>query len=134
MKSSIGIDIVYFIRIEKIFYKYGLRFARRILSKYEIKHLPKKKYIITYIAKCFASKEALSKALGSGFRKNMRLPDISLYKNHLGKPNFYISGKTKNFCFIKNIKNFDLTITDENQYILCIVSIKYNINVIDKNY
>jgi len=123
MKFNVGIDILDFKRLEKIFYKNQNKCIRKILSNYEIKRLKSKKNIVSYVGKCFSSKEALLKALGSGFRNNVKLSDINLYKNHLGKPCFYISGNTKNFFYLKNIKNYDLTITDENDYIISLVFI-----------
>ena len=45
-------------------------------------HFPPKKYIINYIAKIFSVKESFSKAIGTGFRKNIKLQEISLYKNN----------------------------------------------------
>ena len=130
MRIDLGIDIIQFQRIEKIYYKYGYNLIIRFLSSYEIKMLPSKKYVIAYLTKCLSAKEALSKALGSGFRNNIFLKDITLYKNHLGRPSIYVSGKTKNFFFIKKIKKCKITITDENKYIISLVLIEHWINII----
>ena len=125
MNISVGIDIIKFKRIENIYNKYGIKIIKRILSNYEIKRLPEKNNIISYISKCFAVKEAFSKAIGSGFRQNINLYDINIYKNHLGKPHIYISGKSKNFLFLNDIQNIELSITDENDYIISFVIINY---------
>ena len=125
MKISAGIDIINPKRIDKILYKFKNRFIYRILSSYEINNIPSKKYLRSYISKIFSTKEAFLKALGSGFRRNINLSDISVYKNHLGKPYFYISGKTKNFIVSKKIKDYQLTITDEKLYIISLVFIEY---------
>lgn len=125
MKFKAGIDILSFKRFEKIFYRHKKQLIKKILSNYEIKRLPSKKNIVSYIGKCFSIKESILKALGIGFRKGIKLSDINLYKNHLGKPCFYISSNTKNFFYLQNIKNYDLTITDENEYIISVVIIIY---------
>ena len=39
-----------------------------------------------YFAKRFAAKEALSKALGTGFRNNLNFKDIEILNDNLGKP------------------------------------------------
>lgn len=125
MKIKLGIDIIYFKRIEYMIRKYNAFFFKKILSSYEIIKKPNKNYISSYIAKCFTSKEALSKAVGSGFRSNIKFSDISIYNNNLGKPCFYISGKTKFYLKKKKIKKYELTISNENDYIISLVNIIY---------
>lgn len=44
------------------------------------------------LAGCFAAKEALSKALGTGVR-GFALDEISVMRNSLGKPYFIVTGK-----------------------------------------
>lgn len=125
MKISIGLDILNFNRIKILWNIYQFNFLKKVLSKYEIKKIISKKFIISYFCKRFSIKEAFAKAIGSGFRNNIKLSDINLYKNNLGKPNLYFSGKTKNFLIKKNIKNFYISISDENKYIISIVIIEY---------
>lgn len=125
MKIKLGIDIIYFKRIEYMVRQYNEFFFKKILSSYEIIKKPHKNYISSYIAKCLTSKEALSKAIGSGFRNNIKFSDISIYNNKLGKPCFYISGKTKFYFLKKKIKKYELTISNENDYIISLVNIVY---------
>ena len=128
MLIDIGFDILKFKRIEKIWFNYGLKFAKKVLSKYEIVNFPDKKYIINYIAKRFSVKESFSKAVGTGFRKNINWHEISLYKNKLGKPFLFFHGKTKNFLSSNNIKKCNVTMSDENDYIFSFVIIEYKKN------
>ena len=125
MLISIGFDILKFKRIEKIWFNYGTIFTNKVLSKYEILNSPKKRFFISYIAKIFSAKESLSKAIGTGFRKNIRLKEISLYKNNLGKPFLFFHGNTKNFLLLNNVKKCHITITDENEYVSSLVILEY---------
>ena len=72
-----------------------------------------------YFAKRFAAKEALAKALGTGFRKSLNFKDIEILNNDLGKPYYFISKKIENIISKKfKVKKFKLflSISDEKDY------------------
>lgn len=72
MILGLGIDLVKVARIEKLYSNYANSFVLKILSAHEIKELNKiksKSYAIQYLAKRFVAKEALVKAIGTGFTK-----------------------------------------------------------------
>jgi len=72
-----------------------------------------------YFAKRFAAKEALAKALGTGFREKLNFKDIEILNNDLGKPYYFISRKIKNIISRKfKVKKFELflSISDEKDY------------------
>ena len=63
--QGIGVDIVKIERIEAVYRRFGDRFARKVLSAEELSAGP---VTSSLIAKRFAAKEAIVKALGTGFR------------------------------------------------------------------
>ena len=72
-----------------------------------------------YFAKRFAAKEALAKALGTGFREKLNFKDIEILNNDLGKPYYFISSKIRNIISKKfKVKKFELflSISDEKDY------------------
>ena len=72
MIRGLGIDLVENFRIKKIYDRYGNRFAKRILDNEEIRDFNISNDKVSFLAKRFASKEALSKSLGLGlYRKNL---------------------------------------------------------------
>jgi holo-[acyl-carrier protein] synthase len=99
MILGIGNDVVYIPRIEKIYQKYGNKFLKKILTVKEIKILVLKseKQICNHIAKRFAAKEALAKALGTGFRNNISMTDIEIFNDQLGKPYYVLNERLTNF-------------------------------------
>ena len=114
---GIGVDIINNKRIS-ISLK-NKRFINRTFSKIEIKFSKKNFNKTNFFAKRFAAKEALSKALGSGFSNNLNFKDIEILNDNNGKPYFFISKKiskiiTKKFK-IKRFKLF-LSISDEKDY------------------
>ena len=77
---GIGTDIVNIVRMEKSLKQYGSKFKNNIFSKNEITYCEKKKNSGAFYAKRFAAKEALSKALGTGIRKDIKFRNIEICK------------------------------------------------------
>ena len=119
---GIGVDIVANSRINRLI-KDPL-FLKRIFSANEIKSAKNIKNKSLYYAKRFASKEALSKSLGTGFRNGFNFKDISVINDKLGQPSFLINKKikkiVKNQFKVSNF-NFFLSISDEKKYSIAYV-------------
>ena len=114
---GIGVDIIHNKRFKLLSQK--KIFIKRIYGKNEIKFSKKIKNKLNYFAKRFAAKESLSKALGTGFRKNLNYKDIEILNDKLGKPYYYVSPKIKKIINkIFKVKKFDLflSISDEKDY------------------
>ena len=77
---GIGVDIVNIARVERVFEKFGERFARKVLAPSELQSLAIDPRLL---AKRFAAKEAVAKALGTGFRLGITMPSIRIEKNQL---------------------------------------------------
>ena len=89
MIKGIGIDLVENNRIKDLFNKYGEKFAKKILSNTEMSEFMKSDSQINYLSKNFASKEALSKALGTGlYREGVYPSQITVTHADSGKPFF----------------------------------------------
>lgn len=90
MIVGIGTDILHVGRIEKLIEKHGDRFVSRILSKTEEEIFLKSTNKIAYLARRFAGKEALFKALGKGIGNPFRFNDITITNDDHGKPEVQI--------------------------------------------
>ena len=91
MIIGVGTDMVNIDRIKSLYDKSGDAFMDRILCEEEKKQatLLKEKSsekFYHYIAKRFAAKEALSKALGTGIGKSMSFTDVAVCNDDSGKP------------------------------------------------
>ena len=114
---GIGVDIVKNKRIGASIK--NKNFINRTFGKNEILISEKIDNKTSYFSKRFAAKEALSKALGTGFRDGLNFKDIEVVNDKLGKPYYIISSKIKNLIKKKKkIKNFNLflSISDEKEY------------------
>ena len=114
---GIGVDIIDNKRIKSSIK--NQKFINRIFAKNEIIKSSKIQNKISYLSKRFAAKEALAKALGTGFRNGLNYRDIQILNNKIGKPYYVLDKKIKNLIKKKKkIKNFNLflSISDEKDY------------------
>lgn len=89
MIVGIGSDLVDQRRIERAQQRHGPRFAARILGPEE--WTGEQPPTANRLAKAWAAKEAVSKALGTGIR-GMAMRDIQLQRNGDGQPSVALSG------------------------------------------
>ena len=107
---GIGNDIIEINRIEKAIKK--ANFITKVFTENEIKLFEIKGNRTEFFAGRFAGKEAVSKALGTGFRE-FSLTDIEILNNELGKP--YVT--FKNSIESYNKKYFiDISISHCKEY------------------
>ena len=119
---GIGVDIIENSRIEKSV-KNNL-FLKRVFSPKELLQIKNIKDKTSFYAKRFAAKEAFSKSIGTGFRKNLNFKDISIVNDKFGKPYFIINKKIEKIVkkqFNTSSFNFFLSISDEKKYSIAYV-------------
>jgi len=89
---GIGTDIVTVARMRDSLARHGERFAQRLLHPDELEDYGKAREPERFLAKRFAAKEALSKALGTGLRPPATLSAIGVRHDELGKPSYLFAG------------------------------------------
>ncbi|MDR1457332.1 MAG: holo-ACP synthase [Puniceicoccales bacterium] len=92
---SLGTDIVEVERIDRLIQKYGNTFLFKIFNDLEIAYCQQTARPANSFAARFATKEAFSKALGTGIGKNVGWKDISVGKKSSGEPYIILSEKGK---------------------------------------
>jgi holo-[acyl-carrier protein] synthase len=111
MVKGTGIDIIEVERIKNLMEKYGDKFFQRILTENEITYCKKFPNPEVHFAGRFASKEAYSKAIGTGISKDFKWKDIEILNDNRGKP--YINHTTENeFSHLK----FQISISHTKDY------------------
>ena len=108
--QGIGVDIVKLERIEAVHRRFGDRFARKVLSAEELSAGP---VTTSLIAKRFAAKEAIAKALGTGFRGGITMPSITINKNSLNKPQVALTGAAAERLRVIGAQQVLVSIADE---------------------
>ena len=92
MIIGLGNDICDSKRISRTLERFGRRFLERIFSEKEQASCNRRLRRSECYARRFAAKEALSKALGTGFRKGVFWRDISVVSLPGGKPTIFLTG------------------------------------------
>lgn len=100
---GIGVDIVEISRIEKALK--SSRFAEKIYTERE-----KEYKMVNTLAGCFAAKEAISKAFGTGFSKILP-KEIEIVKEKTGKPFVILHGNAKKAAEDMGITDIHLSIS-----------------------
>ena len=93
MILGVGVDIVEIRRIKEAISK-NSSFIDRMFSKNEIEYLKSRNLRAEFVAGRFAAKEAVSKALGTGF-SGFEFKDIEIDRTAAGKPLVVLRGKAK---------------------------------------
>jgi len=86
MVKGVGIDLIEVSRIKRIMEKYGDKFLQRILTENEIRYCKSFANSELHFAGRFASKEAYSKAIGTGISRDFGWKDIEILNDERGKP------------------------------------------------
>ena len=86
MIYGIGTDLVEVARIRAAHERFGARFAPRILMPEELAQFARARDPVRFLAMRFAAKEALSKAMGTGFRQGVWVRDVGMVQERSGRP------------------------------------------------
>ena len=117
MILGIGNDLIDIRRIEQTLDRFGDRFINRIFTETEREKSDKRLLRAASYAKRFASKEACSKALGTGFRKGVFWCDMGVTNLPSGKPTMVLTGgalaRLAELTPDGMTAQIDLTITDD---------------------
>lgn len=92
MVKGVGIDIVEVARIGAVLSRQGDAFVTRILTSSEQQHYAVRQQKSSFMAKRFAAKEAVAKALGTGIGNGVSFQDIVISNDNLGAPKVALAG------------------------------------------
>jgi len=84
--KGVGVDIIEIERIKESIENHADHFLSRIFTPLEIEYCNKHANPAVHFAGRFAAKEAIAKALGSGFGKDLSWKDLEIQSDDKGKP------------------------------------------------
>jgi holo-[acyl-carrier protein] synthase len=87
-----GTDIVECLRIGRMIEQHGELFLTRVYTDREIRYCQTRKRTTEHFAGHWAAKEAVLKALGTGWRRGMSWTDVEVSHQAGGKPQVVLSG------------------------------------------
>ncbi len=90
--AGIGIDLVEVSRIRDMLQRHGERFKERTFAEAEIRYCDGCADPAMHYAARFAAKEAVAKALGTGFASGVSWTDIEITRAENGAPSVHLHG------------------------------------------
>lgn len=113
MIFGIGTDLCEIRRIERAYQRFGEHFPKRILMPRELEDFKRTNNPIRFLAMRFAAKEAIVKAMGTGFRQGIWLRDVGTYQQPSGKPCVLFSENALRKCREMGAGEGFISLTDE---------------------
>ena len=113
MIFGIGTDVVQVSRVQAVYEKHGERFVQRLLLPEEDAAFRRYKRPVRFLAMRFAAKEAIVKALGTGFAHGIWIRDVGIAPNAWGRPEVIWSERGRTLRDRLGAGEGHVTLTDE---------------------
>lgn len=113
MIFGIGTDIVKIERVAAVYERYGGHFVERLLLPEERAVFDANKRPARFLAMRFAAKEAIVKALGTGFGHGVWIRDVGFLANAWGRPEVRFSPRGRAVADQLGAGDGHVSLTDE---------------------
>ena len=120
MVIGIGVDIIEISRIRDSIEKLK-NISNKIYTKVEIDYCLSKGNKYQHLAARFAAKEAVAKALATGWNKEFSWQHIEIYNEPSGLPVVKLKGKLESF--LHPDKNLKISMSHSHNYVVCVAII-----------
>jgi holo-[acyl-carrier protein] synthase len=115
---GIGTDILTVDRIAAVVERQGERFVKRILTPIELSEYAASTQPLRLLAKRFAAKEAVVKAIGTGIGNGVSWQDICVQHDALGAPLVVLTGGALARAAELGGCSVLLSLADEKEYVV----------------
>jgi holo-[acyl-carrier protein] synthase len=113
MIFGIGVDVLEVRRISRTLERFGSRFIEHLLLPAEHAQLARTQRRERFLAMRFAAKEAIVKAMGTGFAHGVWIRDVGVVQNSWGRPEVVFSERGERVRQALRIGEGHVTLTDE---------------------
>ena len=120
---GLGTDILQIDRIDAVVERQGERFVKRILTPAEQAEYRASKMPNRLLAKRFAAKEAVAKALGTGIGRGVSWQDITITHDDNGAPLVALGGGAMKAAVQRGGSNMLLSLADEQEYVVAFAAL-----------
>lgn len=120
MIYGIGVDVLEQARITAAWKRFGERFVGHLLLPAEHAQMAKTQRPERFLAMRFAAKEALVKAMGTGFAHGMWIRDVGIEQNAWGKPEVIYSARGERLRRKLGVGDGHVTLSDEAGLIVAV--------------
>ncbi len=113
---GIGTDIIECVRIAQMIEKHGEVFLTRVYTHDEIAYCSGRKAANQHYAGRWAAKEAVLKALGTGWAHGIQWTDVEVVNQQGGKPTIVLDGKAREISRQQRIREMMISISHCRNY------------------
>ena len=113
---GIGTDIIHCKRITRMIEKHGETFLTRVYTQNEIDYCSGRKAAHQHYAGRWAAKEAVLKALGTGWAHGIQWTDVEVVNQQGGRPLITLTGKAKEISVEQGIEEMMISISHCKHY------------------
>lgn len=121
MVLGVGVDIIEISRIKESVDKFKDRFLNKIFTFKELEYCLSKANKYQHLAARFAAKEAVAKALATGWNKEFGWKNIEIFNEPNGMPYVNLYGKLKEF--LSDSKELKISMSHSENYVVCVAII-----------
>jgi holo-[acyl-carrier protein] synthase len=108
---GLGTDIVECLRIAQMIERHGELFISRVYTEHEIEYCAARKAATQHYAGRWAAKEAVLKALGTGWQRNISWRDIEIRNDRHGAPSVVLRAGAREVAEQSGIVRMHVTIS-----------------------
>lgn len=108
--AGIGVDMVEIARMEKVLARRP-HFAARVFTEDERRYCDRKARPAQHYAARFAAREAVLKALGTGFSRGIGFADVSVTRNDAGQPQARLTGRAAQIAAEQGVREVALSLS-----------------------
>ena len=120
MIFGIGVDVLETRRISETLERFGERFLAHLLMPAERAQLARTARPERFVAMRFAAKEAIVKAMGTGFAHGVWIRDVGVVQNSWGKPEVVYSERGERVRSGLGIGEGHVTLSDESGLVVAV--------------
>ncbi len=113
---GIGTDIIECPRIGRMIQEHGELFLRRVYTDREIRYCQARKHALEHFAGRWAAKEAVLKAIGTGWSKGICWTDLEIRREGTAGPKVLVRGGAKDAAVQRGIGDILVTISHTRTY------------------
>ena len=108
--AGIGVDMVEIARMEKVLARRP-NFAKRVFTAEERSYCERMARPAQHYAARFAAREAVLKALGTGFSRGIGFADVYVVRNEAGQPQAMLTGRAAEVAAEQGVREVALSLS-----------------------
>jgi holo-[acyl-carrier protein] synthase len=121
MIVGIGVDIVEIPRLRRTLERFGDRFTERVFTSEELQYCEARVDPVPHYAARFAAKEALFKALGTGWAKGITWQSVSVRRIAANAPHLALTGEAEKLSNALGAKSVHLSLSHSDNSAIALV-------------